>query len=259
MGKGKNCKKCHRKARRPGPGYCAKHSRELDIDPYARSTSSKFTKKTQSKEDGGIEIAHSCMWRCIAPQVAFDALKRILHNDVIPNLSKNQLLMGCRTHQRLVNPRILSLITPHLMEMVKGVPTFPLSDVTILPPTLVIAPKNNIWSSPWTHGVIHRDSPCMDHAIVYTFLLFIDDVTGENGPVQFWHRSEARVLNERHPKTAINGLSSELLQGPRGTLFAWDSRALHRSLPNKTSSNRMTLQWFVTKKGTSLDVVSDEL
>ena len=131
---------------------------------------------------------------------------------------------------------------------------FPLKVPRIHAPVLVVAPKSSSHSNAWTKGHIHRDFDCVETSGVYTFLLFLDEVTPENGTVSFWRNSkQVGPLDPRHPERAVNqaGLTSELLLGEEGKVYVWDARLLHRSLANRTQRRRLALQWIVTSAGTN--------
>ena len=129
---------------------------------------------------------------------------------------------------------------------------FPLKEVKIHSPLLVVAPKTSNSSNAWTKGTLHRDFDCTETSGVYSFMLFLDEVTEENGTVSFWkHSKSVSPIDPRHPERAINnaGLSSERVYGPEGTVIVWDARILHRSHANSTPRRRVTVQWIVTSAG----------
>jgi len=130
---------------------------------------------------------------------------------------------------------------------------FPLKqEVLIHSPLLVVAPKTSSSSNAWTKGTLHRDFDCTKTSGVYSFMLFLDEVTAENGTVSFWkHSKTISPIDPRHPERAIDkaGLSSEQVYGPEGTVYVWDARILHRSHANSTHQRRVTVQWIVTSAG----------
>ena len=129
---------------------------------------------------------------------------------------------------------------------------FPLKEVLIHAPLLVVAPKTSSSSNAWTKGTLHRDFDCTETSGVYSFMLFLDEVTEENGTVSFWkHSKSISPIDPRHPERAINqaGISSERVYGPEGTVYVWDARILHRSHANSTPQRRVTVQWMVTSAG----------
>jgi hypothetical protein len=139
---------------------------------------------------------------------------------------------------------------------------FPLKDPVIHAPMLVVAPEISSRSNAWSKGTLHRDFDFVAITGVHSFLLFLDEVTPENGTVAFWRHSKAiGPLDPRHPERELDqaGLKSELLVGKVGTVCAWDARLLHRSLANRTQKRRLALQWLVTsadRNGVSLSVTA---
>ncbi len=150
---------------------------------------------------------------------------------------------------------VLEKIMPLLLSVVAlatNVVAFPLKDPVVHVPTLVIAPPSSSRSNAWSKGPLHRDFDCIETTGVYSFLLFLDEVTPYNGTVAFWRHSKLiGPIDPRHPERALDqaGLSSELLVGEEGTVHAWDARLLHRSLANLTQKTRLALQWIVTSAG----------
>ena len=78
-------------------------------------------------------------------------------------------------------------------------------------------------------------------------MLFLDDVTADNGAIEIWKESEECPVNPKNRMQAIvqNNLVSKCVKGKAGSLYIWDARLLHRSLPNKTKRDRVTLVWVV--------------
>jgi len=170
-------------------------------------------------------------------------------------------LPGNQDHNRgvrhLLNfpEKVKAEIAPFLQSVVceaRKLVAFPLKDVLIHSPILVVAPKSSSNSNAWTKGTLHRDFDCTETSGVYSFMLFLDEVTAGNGTVSFWkHSKYISPIDPRHPERAINkaGLSSELVHGPEGTVYVWDARILHRSHANSTPQRRITVQWIVTSAG----------
>jgi len=157
----------------------------------------------------------------------------------------------------------LEALTPYLLDIVSVASKtvgFPLKTPKIVKPLIVVAPKKSKLSNSWTKGGIHRDFDCVETSGVYSFMLFLDEVTAENGAIEFWKDSKlCGPLEKKCPERAINkaGLASEVATGPKAYVMVWDARILHRSLPNKSQNQRLTLQWLVTGvKGPSITVFS---
>ena len=136
---------------------------------------------------------------------------------------------------------------------------FPLKDPVIHAPLVVVAPPSSSHSVPWSKGRLHRDFECVETTGVYSFLLFLDEVTPDNGTVAFWRHSKLiGPIDARHPERALDqaGLKPELLVGEEGAVHVFDSRLLHRSLANRTQRRRVALQWLVTsaRNGASISV-----
>ena len=141
------------------------------------------------------------------------------------------------------NPTVESYLHSIVGEAKKKI-AFPLLKPRISAPALIVAPPVSSRSSPWSCGPIHRDFDDIESTGVYSFLLCVDDVTEDNGAVLFWPESKKWPLDS---KKSIP-LSTVTLAGPKGTVFVWDSRMLHRSLPNKTNHVRKALSWFVNSQ-----------
>lgn len=146
-----------------------------------------------------------------------------------------------------VLPPLLQSIVDEAKETIK----FPLkSETRIGTPKLVVAPPLNSRSTAYTRGIIHRDFVTLDVTGVYTFALFLDTVTTENGAIEIWPTSKQCPHDRRNPTRHVRQLEldSTTVVGPKGTVFVWDSRLLHRSLPNKTRGLRKTLVWQVNSE-----------
>jgi ectoine hydroxylase-related dioxygenase (phytanoyl-CoA dioxygenase family) len=164
-----------------------------------------------------------------------------------------------------IQATVLEELLPFLLSVVAvatKVVAFPLKDPVIHAPVIVVAPPSSSHSNGWSKGSLHRDFDCTVTTGVYSFLLFLDEVTPENGTVAFWrHSKQIGPIDPRHPERALvqSGLKSELLVGQEGIVYVWDSRLLHRSLANRTQKRRLALQWIVTsaaRNGVSLSVTT---
>lgn len=150
-----------------------------------------------------------------------------------------------------INSAVLEKILPLLLSVVAlatKVVAFPLKNPVVHAPNLVVAPPSSSHSNAWSKGPLHRDSDSIETSGVYSFLLYLDEVTRQNGPVVIWRHSKSIGIDPRHPERALDQacLSSELSLGTEGTVDAWDARLLHRSLANRTQKTRLALQWMVT-------------
>jgi len=125
----------------------------------------------------------------------------------------------------------------------------------ILAPIIIVAPPAGRRSTSWTKGPIHRDYVGQAPG-VYSFMLTLDNLVLSNGTVEIWPKSARTEANPKHPGRAMekSGIESECLTGNKGTIFIWDSRLLHRSLPNSDSNARITLHWFVSSKKIEVDI-----
>jgi ectoine hydroxylase-related dioxygenase (phytanoyl-CoA dioxygenase family) len=114
--------------------------------------------------------------------------------------------------------------------------------------SLVVAPRVTNHSTAWTKGKVHRDFEDFNWKGVYSFMLFLDEVNVDNGAIEFWPKSKQMPVDKQNPERTLKmtGWTSEIVTGPKATVMAWDAFVLHRSLPNKTEKQRLTLQWFVT-------------
>jgi hypothetical protein len=194
------------------------------------------------------------------PKSTFQALRSIIDDFVLPTLTDYQISTGLRNLVGLdgstlytMEPLLLQIVS----EAIKNV-SFPLKQPTIKDLTLIIAPKSSCLSNSWTRGKIHRDFLDVDVTGVYSFMLFLHEVTPENGAIEYWKDSKLFPVDDHHPERAMSetGAVSTLMVGPEGTVYAFDARVLHRSLPNKTEKWRLTLQWVVTGiNGTSINII----
>jgi ectoine hydroxylase-related dioxygenase (phytanoyl-CoA dioxygenase family) len=168
-----------------------------------------------------------------------EAIQSIISKQVDSALTDFQHASGVRQllpFHKTVLKEILPLLLLVVVEATKVV-AFPLKDSRIHAPVVVVAPETSIYSNAWTKGTLHRDFDCIETPGVYSFLLFLDEVTPENGTVAFWrHSKSVGPIDPRHPERALDqaGLTSELLLGKEGTVYVWDARLLHRSLANRT-------------------------
>jgi hypothetical protein len=174
----------------------------------------------------------------------------------ISYLEPDELRSGARRFEPCDGKALQPFLNTIINEA-RGLKLFPLkTEMRIMHPTLVMAPALNSRSTSYTHGIIHRDLSNVDKTGVYTFVLFLDDVTPDNGAIKMWPKSKNCPHDRRSPKRVIKKsmLEDRILHGPRGTVCIWDARLLHQSLPNRTNKLRRTLVWMVnSKKQTPVD------
>lgn len=72
---------------------------------------------------------------------------------------------------------------------------------------IVIAPKESKKSSAWTRGERHRDihGQNKEECFSYTVIIFLVNVTAENGTVRLWPRSAEHTgdIDPKHPQCWI--------------------------------------------------------
>jgi ectoine hydroxylase-related dioxygenase (phytanoyl-CoA dioxygenase family) len=165
------------------------------------------------------------------------------------------LLSFTDDQRKVSDPILLSVVA-----LAKTEVHFPLNSCRIQTPNIVVAPAKSAFSNSWTKGILHRDFLDERTSGVCTFMIFIDEVNQANGSVEIWTNSQWIPLDEKNPQraTAKSGLQAQLLQGPAGTVVVFDSRILHRSLPNTTQNRRLTLLWNVASKDGIESIETDE-
>ena len=127
--------------------------------------------------------------------------------------------------------------------------SFPLKNSTrIQESILVVAPWDGSSLNWWTKGLIHQDYASLDVLGIYTFMLCLDNVTPDNGSIKIWKESKMSHHDPKNPGQGIEGLVATTLLGTKNTVFIWDARLLHQSLPNKTSHARRVIVWMVSSK-----------
>jgi ectoine hydroxylase-related dioxygenase (phytanoyl-CoA dioxygenase family) len=133
--------------------------------------------------------------------------------------------------------------------------SFGVGEMSLHVPVMVVAPpKKSRGYHDHTKGPIHRDV----HTTMlgyWSILFFLDEVTPDNGAVRVWPKTQDTKLDEYNPARAVKGKPTQILTGPPGTAYVFDSRVIHRSLPNTTDHARRTVQWLVTTPGVpALDI-----
>jgi hypothetical protein len=177
---------------------------------------------------------------------AFEMISKIAYED--PRLrDPNTIVTKCRFHQNYEGTELqplLGLIVQEARARIK----FPIkSKARVQEPILVVAPPVSSRKNSWTCGSIHRDFDTVEESGVYTFYLCLEGMTEHNGPIKLWARSKNCPCEAHNRGRGIERmkLKSEILLGGQGTVFVWDSRLLHQSLPNKNGIMRMGLAWVV--------------
>jgi hypothetical protein len=237
-----------------GMGHC-KHNGCRKI---ARSTSHYCSKHTTAEE---LRIGKTTTITAARPkpekkygylgQFIFDDNNEIRRITELVEKQTNDMNKdtGCRS---FCNLRECKTIEPSLnlvVEQAKVKISFPLKKNTRNQEIIVVlAPGVNLRSNWWTKGLIHRDFASTEVTGVYTIMFCVDRVTEENGAVQIWQQSKNCVHDTKNPTTATKDMTATTLAGPKNSVFIWDSRLLHRSLPNKTSKSRRVLIWMVSSK-----------
>jgi len=111
------------------------------------------------------------------------------------------------------------------------------------------APPKSSRSNGHSTCPVHRDitEPGTTFSGLYTFCMFINTVTAENGAIKIWKGSQQVKLDPKNRNRVVSRLKgSELLTGERGCVWLFDSRLLHQSMPNATGSLRLNLVWNVS-------------
>ena len=248
---GRRCKNkgCCKYVRYPSPDFCSTHTlvTSCSVPPQ------KLYKKRPKYKNQRKPLAYFKNFGLTNDNTfSLEALQNFINATVLPGpLDHKEQKHGVRILFPLAGTA-LEEISPFLLSVVRQAQTavsFPLKLPLLHAPVLVVAPPKSSKSNSWTKGSLHRDFDCIATTGVYSFLLFLDDVTAANGSVAFWRESkEIGPVDPRHPERALDraGMSPELLLGNTGTVYVWDSRLLHRSLANGTDKRRLALQWLVT-------------
>ena len=163
------------------------------------------------------------------------------------DVNRDSLTTGCPALANL-NDDKMEAVRPLMELIVKEARvkfSFPLGRTRIMGTAMVVAPAKSTRSNSWSTGQIHRDFSEVEISGVYTFYLCIDEISEDNGAILFWPESKTCQVETKNPKRNIKEMKSMTLHGPKGTIFVWDSRMLHQSLPNKTADARKALVWLV--------------
>jgi hypothetical protein len=118
-------------------------------------------------------------------------------------------------------------------------------------PVIIVAPSAQIRynSRAWTKGGLHSDVREDEINQDYvTLTILIDDITEENGSIEYWNESEfAGLVNPKSPERSVKHCKRSVINdSPKGSIWVWDARLLHRSLPNITEKERITINCLMS-------------
>ena len=172
---------------------------------------------------------------------------------IISLVEKESETMNVRTGYRaFANVERIEAMEPMLQLIIdeaRKKVSFPLKNETRIQEILVsVAPEVNSRSNWWTKGLVHRDMDSVDNTGVYSFMLCLDEVTGDNGALAIWPETKKTKQDKKHPKRAMKGMVTTTMKGPKNSVFTWDSRLLHEPMPNRSRDARRILVWIVTSK-----------
>jgi hypothetical protein len=113
----------------------------------------------------------------------------------------------------------------------------------------IVAPPK---SPEYAHKPIHRDMEEDESdpgCLLLTLLL--DEITPKNGSVRFWTDTVLFPHNRKSPGRYLSEsrCPPKELKGEKGSLWLWDARMLHQSLPNTTEHTTNKLSWFLCSPG----------
>jgi ectoine hydroxylase-related dioxygenase (phytanoyl-CoA dioxygenase family) len=241
---------------RGGTGLCATHSGEQAIKQQPLTTKSHVAPQIATHGKG-------CFRTFTLSQDFFLSVQSYFSSTVIPKLDqldfskhgRRQLLSFTADQRKVLDPVLLSVVALSKTEV-----HFPLNSWKIQTPNIVVAPAKSAFSNSWTKGLLHRAFLDKRTSGVCTFMIFIDEVNQANGSVEIWTDSQWIPFDKKKPQRAMakSGLQAQLLQGPPGTVVVFDSRILHRSLPNTTQNRRLTLLWNVSSEDGIETIETDE-
>jgi len=147
---------------------------------------------------------------------------------------------GCQNGGKMVNDDSFSTSQSRLPAC---------KDPVAFSPILVVAPPKSSRSTGWTNTPIHRDYEEIGQSGVYSFHLFIDDVTEDNGAIRLWLGTTKLPLDPHSRNKSVSRMGvPEVLTGKKGCVWMCDSRLVHQSMPNKTGSARLSLNFLVASK-----------
>jgi ectoine hydroxylase-related dioxygenase (phytanoyl-CoA dioxygenase family) len=239
---GKCCERtgCRKYARRPSP-FCRNHKGNAKETVEVKGVAVTAEKLTPTKKKGYFGTFD------LKDEKTLEEITTKMNNHSNDFEENSNLMTGGRVMANLDNVKmedirpLLDLIMEEARDRIK----FPLKKTRLVRASLVIAPASSNRSNSWTTGQIHRDFSDVDMSGVYVFYLCIDEITEHNGAITFWPESKTCPVSTKTPRRFIKNMQSTTLLGPRGTMFVWDARLLHQSLPNKTAGARKALVWLV--------------
>jgi hypothetical protein len=241
---GRRCRKsgCRKTARWPWP-FCSHHASAKTETPPQRVP--RRVKTNPNPYDNSNQTGYFRSFLVDDKKALDDVLNFVV--DYSKGLNRDFCLSGCRSISIVEDTQVLNPMLDFIVEEAKDRIAFPLTKTRVSSPAVVVAPRLNSRSNFWSRGPIHRDYSATEFSGVYSFLICIDAVTEENGAVILWPDTKKCPIVPTHPHRYLAKLShvSHMLVGQKGTVFVWDARLLHQSLPNKSTKPRTTLQWFV--------------
>jgi hypothetical protein len=212
---------CKKHSRSPSK-HCSNHTLQL------RVTSVGIARK---KVSVGIPKKEAGCFRSFVfdDEETFDSIRKIIDEEK----RKMNLTTG---HRSTVDGEREDLI-PHLksvIEQARNKVHFPLTSKHEITSHVVIseAPPKGSRSSSWVVGKIHRDFKDIEVSGCYSFELMLDELTVDNGSIKFRPDSKKKAHDPKNPSRGMEAMDSQTHVGPRDTVFVWDSRLLHQSLPN---------------------------
>ena len=123
-------------------------------------------------------------------------------------------------------------------------------------PAVINAPHVNSRSSIHTHGTLHRDHGGPEEDLL-SFEIFLDPVTESTGQVQFWERPMDSMVDVFTPRKWIKKEhhKASLAVGKKGTMYVWNGRIIHRSMPNTDPRiDTLRVHWIVAPTGGTVPV-----
>ncbi len=238
--------------RRSSSNFCSAHSRlEETAVNNSFGASTKVVKKKSKTIDVVVRSGLWCSVKLDVTSSTFRAIDRFSQWMIQELIRLGMPIDTCVRQLYKLEEEETNRVLGDLLELVEEAKqlstSFHCKDPRVQSPGMVMAPPVSGRSSSWAKGQIHRDFDDTTVSGVYSFLLCLTDVDASNGAIELWPGSTKIPHDPQFPMRYINRykLESKILTGQKGTLWIWDARILHRSLPNQTSKRRNTLMWFV--------------